>query len=279
VNQFNAEKNYMTYIEKGWDLFKPKETYNESLSDNNPYEGKLFKKTPFFPYNMKEMFEANDAGILRTSPYGNNLLADFAKRAILDEELGKDDTTDFLTISFSSTDYIGHVLGPRSIELQDTYLRLDATLADLLNYLDTTVGKGKYLVFLTADHAGAENVTYLKDNKYNVNNLNSKNIQQSIKEYLEKEFGDNYLLDYSNYNIFLDKVKLKTKGIDIEKVKTSVKNFLLAQDYVKNVYTEEQIQIASVSDNYLQAIQRGYDPKQHEESNFYRKSSCCYRSV
>jgi predicted AlkP superfamily pyrophosphatase or phosphodiesterase len=124
----------MTYIEKGWDLFKPKETYNESLSDNNPYEGKLFKKTPFFPYNMKEMFEANDAGILRTSPYGNNLLADFAKRAILDEELGKDDTTDFLTISFSSTDYIGHVLGPRSIELQDTYLRLDATLADLFRY-------------------------------------------------------------------------------------------------------------------------------------------------
>jgi hypothetical protein len=121
------------------------------------------------------------------------------------------------------------------------------------------------LVFLTADHAGAENVTYLKDNKYNVNNLNSKNIQQSIKEYLEKEFGDNYLLDYSNYNIFLDKVKLKTKGIDIEKVKTSVKNFLLAQDYVKNVYTEEQIQIASVSDNYLQAIQRGYDPKQNGE--------------
>lgn len=265
VNQFNAEKNYMTYIEKGWDLFKPKETYNESLTDNNPYEGKLFKKTPFFPYNMKEMFEANDAGILRTSPYGNNLLADFAKRAILAEELGKDDITDFLTISFSSTDYIGHVLGPRSIELQDTYLRLDATLADLLNYLDTTVGKGKYLVFLTADHAGAENVTYLKDNKYNVNNLNSKNIQQSIKEHLEKEFGDNYLLDYSNYNIFLDKAKLKNKGVDIEKVKTSVKNFLLAQDYIKNVYTEEQIQIASVSDSYLQAIQRGYDPKQNGE--------------
>ena len=182
VNQFNAEKNYMTYIEKGWDLFKPKETYNESLSDNNPYEGKLFKKTPFFPYNMKEMFEANDAGILRTSPYGNNLLADFAKRAILDEELGKDDTTDFLTISFSSTDYIGHVLGPRSIELQDTYLRLDETIADFLNYLDKTVGKGNYLVFLTADHAGAENVTYLKDNKYKVDNINYKNSYVDTKD-------------------------------------------------------------------------------------------------
>src|SRR5574343_204794 len=217
------------------------------------------------PYNLQDMYNANDAGILRSTPFGNNLLADFAKKAIESENLGKDNVTDFLAVSFSSTDYIGHVLGPRSIELQDTYLRLDETIADLLNYLDTTVGKGKYLVFLTADHAGAENVTYLKDNKYNVNNLNSKNIQQSIKEHLEKEFGDNYLLDYSNYNIFLDKAKLKNKGVDIEKVKTSVKTFLLAQDYIQNVYTEEQIQLASVSDSYLQAIQRGYDPNQNGE--------------
>ena len=83
---FNAEKNYLKYIDKGWDLFKPKETYNESLTDNNPYEGKLFKRTPFFPYNLKEMYEANDAGVLRTSPYGNNLLVDFAKNAIENEK-------------------------------------------------------------------------------------------------------------------------------------------------------------------------------------------------
>ena len=170
--QFNNEKNYLKYIEKGWDLLKPKEAYNESLNDNNPYEGKLFKKTPFFPYDMKEMFNNNDAGVLRTTPYGNNLVADFAKKAIENEKMGTDEITDFLTMSFSSTDYVGHVLGPRSIELQDTYLRLDETIADFLNYLDQKVGKGQYLVFLTADHAGAENATYLKDNKYAVESLN-----------------------------------------------------------------------------------------------------------
>jgi hypothetical protein len=51
--KFNADKNFLKYIDKGWDLLKPKEIYNESLTDNNPYEGKLFKKTPFFPYNLK----------------------------------------------------------------------------------------------------------------------------------------------------------------------------------------------------------------------------------
>lgn len=263
--QFNAEKNYLKYIDKGWDLLKSTDTYNESLTDNNPYEGKLFKKTPFFPYNMKEMYEANDAGVLRTSPYGNNLLVDFTKKAIESENLGKDNITDFLAISFSSTDYIGHVLGPRSIELQDTYLRLDETIADFLTYLDKTVGKGNYLVFLTADHAGAENVTYLKDNKYNVTNLNSKNIEQAIKEYTEKTFGENLLLNYSNYNIFIDKTKVKQKALDIQVVKSEIKNFLLTQDYIKNVYTEEQIQQSSTTDMYLQAIARGYDIKQNGE--------------
>ena len=91
---------------------------------------------------------------MRSTPFGNNLLADFAKKAIESENLGKDNITDFLAISFSSTDYVGGIfLGPRSIELQDTYLRLDETIADFLAYLDKTVGKGNYLVFLTADHA------------------------------------------------------------------------------------------------------------------------------
>jgi len=96
---------------------------------------------PVFPYNLKEMYDKNDAGILRSTPFGNNLLADFAKQTIENENLGSDDVTDFLTVSFSSTDYVGHILGPRSMELQDTYLRLDETLADLLNYLDQKVGK------------------------------------------------------------------------------------------------------------------------------------------
>ncbi|RZK34719.1 MAG: alkaline phosphatase family protein, partial [Pedobacter sp.] len=175
VSQFNNEKHYLPYINKGWDLYKPASTYNESLPDNNPYEGKLYGSTaPVFPYDLKKMYEKNDAGVLRSTPYGNDLLAEFAMKAIEKEELGKDNITDFLTVSFSSTDYVGHLLGPRSMELQDTYLRLDQTIADFLNYLDKTVGKDNYLLFLTADHAGAENVIYLKDRKYNVDNYPSK---------------------------------------------------------------------------------------------------------
>ena len=136
VTEFNQEKRYMNYINKGWDLLKPIATYNESLPDDNPYEGKLDKDdAPVFPYDLSKIYKEKGADVLRTTPFGNDILAELAMKAIEKEELGKDEITDFLAVSFSSTDYVGHTFGPRSMELQDTYLRLDQTIAQFLNYL------------------------------------------------------------------------------------------------------------------------------------------------
>ena len=265
VSNFNNEKHFEKYANLGWDLLKVKEAYNESLPDDNPYEGKLNKKQAFFPYNLAEMVKPGDAGILRTSPYGNSLIADFAMKAIENEQLGKDEETDFLNISFSATDYIGHTYGPRSIELQDTYLRLDQTLAAFFQYLDLNVGKGNYLLFLTADHAGAENVMHLKDNKYEVDNTHEKNIESGISEFTKNQFGDNLLLNYSNFNIFLDKAKIKAKGLELEKVKQAVKEYLYTQKHIKRVYDEKEIIAGSVADPYLNFVSKGYDPVQNGE--------------
>jgi len=263
VTQFNNEKHYLPYINKGWDLFKPAATYNESLPDNNPYEGKLYgSASPVFPYDLKTMYEKNDAGVIRATPFGNDLLAEFAKKAIEKEELGKDNNTDFLTVSFSSTDYVGHILGPRSMELQDTYLRLDQTIADFLTYLDKTVGKGNYLLFLTADHAGAENVIYLKDRKYNVDNYPSKDVKKSLQDFSTKTFGVDLILNYSNFNIYFNKSLIKDKGLELVKVKQAFKEFLITQPQVKRVYTEEEILANSGNDYYLNFVAKGYDVTQ-----------------
>jgi predicted AlkP superfamily pyrophosphatase or phosphodiesterase len=263
VSEFNSEKNYLKYINKGWDLYKPASTYNESLPDDNPYEGKLYGSlAPVFPYDLKTMYEKNDAGILRSTPFGNDLLADFAKKAIEKEELGKDNITDFLTLSFSSTDYVGHLLGPRSMELQDTYLRLDQTIADFLTYLDKTVGKNNYLLFLTADHAGAENVIYLKDRKYDVDNYPSKDFRKSLQDFSVKTFGVDLLLNYSNFNVFFNKQIIKEKGFDLVKVKQVFKEFLISLPQVKKVYTEEEILANSGNDYYLNFVAKGYDVTQ-----------------
>ena len=209
------------------------------------------------------MYDKHGAEIMRSTPYGNNLLADFAKKAIEKEELGKDNITDFLTVSFSSTDYIGHILGSRSMELQDTYLRLDLTIADFLDYLDKTVGKDNYLLFLTADHACAENAAHLNDNKYDVKNVPTKDISKSLKEFSIATYGENIMIEYSNFNIYFDKVLLKAKGLELVKVKQDFKVFLMAQEQVKKVYTEEEILASTGSDFYLNLIAKGYDVSQN----------------
>jgi predicted AlkP superfamily pyrophosphatase or phosphodiesterase len=263
VTQFNQEKRYMNYINKGWDLMKPAATYNESLSDNNPYEMKIDKtKDPIFPYDLKKIYADKGADILRTTPYGNDILAELAMKAIEKEDLGKDDITDFLTVSFSSTDYVGHAFGPHSMELQDTYLRLDQTLATFLDYLDKTVGKDNYLLFLTADHAGSENPSYLRDNKYDVKNLNANDITKGLKQFSTDTFGVDLVLDYSNFNLYINKVILKEKELELSKVKQSFKDYLMSQNEVKRVYTEEEILASTGNDYYLNFIFKGFDPKQ-----------------
>jgi predicted AlkP superfamily pyrophosphatase or phosphodiesterase len=263
VTEFNQEKRFMPYINKGWDLFKPLATYDESLPDDNPYEGKLYNSAaPVFPYNLKDMYDKNDAGIIRSTPFGNNLLADFAMKTIEKEELGKDEITDFLAVSFSSTDYVGHLLGPRSMELQDTYLRLDQTISDFLIYLDKTIGKGNYLVFLTADHAGAENVTFLRDHKLNVRSVEPKEIRKALKKFSTDTFGEDLILNYSSFNLYFNKEIIKNKGLELAKVKTAFKDFLMTQEQVKRVYTEEEILASSGNDFFLNAIANGYDVTQ-----------------
>lgn len=263
VTQFNDEKNYMKYINKGWNLLKPIDTYDESLPDNNPYEGRLDKSLPpVFPYDLSKIYKEKGMEILKSTPFGNDFLGELAMRAIDKEELGKDNITDFLAVSFSSTDYVGHTFGPRSMEIQDTYLRLDLTIASFLDYLDKTVGKDNYLVFLTADHAVAENPIYLKDRKYNVTNISSKDIFASLSKFSTDTFGANFVLTYSNFNVFLNRDIIKEKGLELAKVKQSFKDFLMTQEYVKRVYTQEEILAATGQDYYLNFIFKGYDPKQ-----------------
>jgi predicted AlkP superfamily pyrophosphatase or phosphodiesterase len=262
VTEFNSEKTYMKYVEKGWSLLRPLDTYNESLPDDNPYEGKLDKTArPVFPYDLNKIYKENGLEFIKTTPFGNDILAEFAMRAIDKEALGKDDITDFLTVSFSSTDYVGHTFGPRSMEVQDTYLRLDLTIAAFLDNLDKTVGKGNYLVFLTADHAVAENPNYLKDRKYGVANIPAKDVLNAMSAFSTETFGANLVLSYSNSNVFLNKNLIKEKGLELAKVKQSFKDFLMTQVQVKRVYTEEEILGTTGGDYYLNFIFKGYDAK------------------
>src|SRR5258708_32848635 len=102
--------------------------------------------------------------MIETTPYGNTLTTELARAAVINEQLGADNITDFLAISFSSPDYVGHAFGPNSIEQEDDYIRLDKEIGGLFSFLDAKVGKGQYLVFLSADHGVAHIPGFMQEN-------------------------------------------------------------------------------------------------------------------
>ena len=158
VTDFNNSDKANNYLKTPWNTLYNINTYTNSIIDNNLFEGKFKGETATsFPHDIPNLKVTNgNFDILKGIPAGNSFTADFAKAAILGENLGKSEFTDFLAVSFSSTDYKGHQFGPASKEIEDTYLRLDKDIADLLSFLDKQIGKNKYTVFLTADHAAVD---------------------------------------------------------------------------------------------------------------------------
>ena len=215
VQKFNDQKLPAKYLSKDWNTLYDIKTYVQSTADDNAYEGLLGDKTkPVFPIATSKMFE-KDFDIIRVTPYGNTLTAEMAKAAVINEQLGQRGFTDFLAVSFSSPDYVGHKFGINAIETEDTYLRLDRDLADFFTFLDTRIGKGKYTLFITADHAAAHNISFLVDNKIPSARFSGSSLQRSLNKKLEGKFGaKNLVLSMSNYQVHLNYKVLDSMSLD-----------------------------------------------------------------
>ena len=188
VKNFNSKKLIDTYYKEGWKTLYPLNTYTQSTADENAYEGKPFGAAKGFPYNFSSYAGSNYSAFLAT-PFGNTITEEFAKQAIINEQLGADSITDLLAVSFSSTDYVGHTFGPNSVETEDTYLRLDKDLGDFLNFLNTTVGKDQYVIFLSADHGVAHVPAFAKDHNIPAGSIDFSSLTDKMNAALNEKFG------------------------------------------------------------------------------------------
>lgn len=208
VKSFNAKKWPDHYFKEGWQTLYPIESYVLSTSDNNAYEG-TFKgeKAPVFPRDLQKLKKENGYDLIKSTPFGNSLTLKMAKEVIEHEQLGHNpaEVTDFLAVSLSSTDYIGHQFGINSIEIEDTYLRLDLELADFMKYLDEKIGKGNYTLFLTADHGAAHNPKFFQDQKGNAGYFSTREVREKLNTALSEKFGsDKIVRSLMNYQVHLN---------------------------------------------------------------------------
>ena len=216
VQDFNAKKLALQYTSGMWNTLYPIATYTASFADDNNYEytiGKIAK--PVFPYNLDEIRQKMEFKLLNYLPGGNTILIDMGKDAILNEKLGQGTETDFLSLSFSATDYAGHAFGPQAVEIEDMYLRLDKDLADFMNFLDKTIGKDNWSLFISSDHGANEVVSYLTDHKIPAGLIEGEKVEQMVKSALFKQYGDSLLLNLSNEQLFLDLAKIESLKLNL----------------------------------------------------------------
>ena len=262
VKGFNNKKCADKYLNQTWQTLLPIDTYIESGADDTPYETILSgKDAPVFPYHLKKLRENNgNYGLLPSTPFGNTILTDFAKAALDAEKLGKGEATDFLAISYSSTDYIGHAFGPASKEVQDTYLRLDRDLESLLNVLDAQVGQGKYVVFLSADHAVADVPQYMKDQKVPAGNLNGSAIRSILGQYLLERYGEGkWVENASNDQIFLNRPLIQEKKLDLISIQHDIAQKLLEFEGIAAAYTADDMNRLEYTEGDKKRLQKGYN--------------------
>ena len=271
VKDLNAKKLVDKYYEKGWATLYPINTYSQSTADQKSYENKGVGTG--FPYDLKK-FIGKNYGVISSTPYGNSFTVEMAKAAIEEEKLGADAITDMLTVSFSSTDYIGHGYGPNSIEQEDDFYRLDKDLGDFLNYLDSKVGQGQYTVFLSADHGVAHVPAFMKENKMPSGNFNEGAVLEQLNQQLKDKFGEGKLaLDFSNYQLVLNNILISEKKLKREEIVAAVIDFLSKQPTVARVFDLRQLEATALPAKIKEMIVNGYYPSRAGDIQIILKSN------
>ena len=261
VTSFNNSESISKYL-TDWNTLYDIDTYKESRSDDNNFE-KSFKGDPSvtFPYDLNKLKDLNDGyDMLKETPFGNSLTTDFAIEAISNEKLGKDQFTDVLTISYSSTDYIGHNFGVDAKETQDAYLRLDLEIERLLNFLDSYVGENEYTLFLTADHGAAKIPAYLNSLGIKSQNIEEGTVKNILKDVLFKSYGSNQLISkIMNSQIYLNNKTINSLNLNLNSIEKTIINTLTQLDFIDKVYTSKEIINGNFDSGYELLIQNGYN--------------------
>ncbi|MFM2015403.1 MAG: hypothetical protein RIQ51_893 [Bacteroidota bacterium] len=274
VIEYNGQHRVDSLYAKGWSLSLAKSVYESNCDgDVNAYESTpLGAEQKGFPYTLSQ-FIGKDYGKISSTPYGNNLVLEMAENALVNEQLGKDDITDLLAISFSSPDYIGHSFGPNSWETLDGYIKLDAVIAKLFASLDQQVGKNNYTVFLTADHAVANIPDFSKKHKIPGGLISQSGLKKELGQLLlNKGLNDKLISLIGEYNIHFNHPLMDSLGVTQEKMVQLVSNYLEQKPGILQVIDARNAATAALPQQLRERIVNGYAPQRSGDMFIVTKS-------
>jgi predicted AlkP superfamily pyrophosphatase or phosphodiesterase len=269
LSGYNSKKPTDKFYKEGWNTLYPLNSYGNSSSDEQVYEGKPFgSAAKGFPYDLKGMIGKNFGAICST-PFGNTMTLQVAEAAIEGEQLGKGAFTDFLTVSLSATDYIGHAFGPNSIEAEDGFLRLDQDLGAFLDYLDKQVGNGEYLLFISADHGVAHVPAFMKEHKIPAGLFDDLAVVKELNADLNKQFGSPTLvLNSINYQLHLNNPLIDSMKLNRKEIIKKAISFMKKQPGVARVFELEALPSTILPTKIKEMVTNGYMPTRSGDIQF-----------
>ena len=267
VNDFNAMKFSDAYLNSTWNLLKPLNYYADCLPDSNSFE-MGFNNINYFPYDLKKLRSKNlfnfknDYSLLRETPFGNSFTTSFAIRLIKNEHLGKGDATDYLSICYSATDYIGHRFGPSSVEMGDAILRLDDDIKNLLTFLNDSIGKKNVLIYFTAAHGISEIPAVLEKNRIPSGYFQQNQALQLLRSYLNAVYGEgDWVKGYSEKQIFLNRTLIEDARLSLDDVQKKVARFLVQFTGVQAAYPYSAFETNDFGTGNLKRIINNFSPQ------------------
>ena len=272
VRQFNENEYAKNYTQRDWTTLLPIKSYEESMGDDYILEKGCYNKWNTFPYNLKKIKEnAGSYKFLKTTPYGNSIVKDFAINLIKAENLGTDEFPDFLTVTFTSMDYENSSFGPASVEMEDTYLRLDQDIASILDFLDKTFGKGNTLVVLTSTCSSAYPVDYMKEEfKMPVGNFSPESMVALLKSFLNITYGQGDWIEVAgDQQLYFNRDLLEKKNVPLADIQVKTANFINQFEGVKIALPSTSFEQGDYSKGQLAVIANSY--------NFNRSGDVLYQ--
>jgi len=262
VNAFNQKGLPGIYVQKEWKPSKLITDYSACLSDKNRYEiGYHGQNTfPYSPLKLSQSKNGYDA--LYKLPKGNTFTKDFAIHAIVGEELGKDDVTDYLSVAFSVTEEIGTAFGTESIELRDAYIKLDEELGFFLDFLSSECGLSNVLVCLTSNHGVSHNSDFLKDKHMPSGEFKHRKAIVLLNSYLNALYGQGeWVSYYDNLQLYLNHILIEDSRLDLREVQEKASQFLIQVSGVSKVFTASQMMESYSTDKIFRRIANSYNPQ------------------
>ncbi len=261
VRNFNSENYPERYSFQNWVTLLPEKEYTESLPDNYPLEKGYYEGWNIFPHSIgKYTRRAENLNPLRTTPFANEIIKNFALQLFENEPAGLDEHTDFVTLVFSSMDYENNNFGPASLEMQDTYLYLDKNIAEIIAAAEKRYGKSNVMFFLTANTSASYPVNYLKE-AFNlpVDFFSPESALALLTSYLNITYGQENWIEYAgDLQVYLNHDLVKKHKINLHELREDASDFINQFEAVQISMTAHQLEQGSSTSGLLATLYKSY---------------------